>query len=230
MLLMTCLFFSLKEAEMQKAFVTDFDGTITTNDFFHIVTDNCCDEEGLKPWYDYLSGKITHLQALTAIFRNIKGSAEELIALIHKVEIDNFFYSAMQECYEKGIPVYIVSAGCDYYIRELIGDVIDKYRITLVANSCSYSETEGLKMLALPSDSPYYNEQVGVDKAAVIKELHKKGYEVIFAGDGRPDFAAAELSDVVFAKDMLLEKCQNAGIKTEKFNSYKDILDYIRKI
>ena len=215
---------------MQKAFVTDFDGTVTCNDFFHIVTDEYCDEKGLQPWYDYLAGKITHLQALTAIFRNVKGSAESLISLIHKIQIDDNFLPTVQECYAKNIPVYIVSAGCDYYIRELIGDVIDKYGIVLIANSCDYSETEGLKMIPLSKESPYFSEKIGVDKAAVVKELHGKGYEVIFAGDGRPDFAAAELSEVVFARDMLLEKCQKAGIKTEKFDDYLDILNYVKDL
>lgn len=213
------------------AFVTDFDGTITCRDFFFIVTDYYCDEEGLRPWKEYLAGKKTHLQTMKDIFCNIKGNPDEFLSLMKKVQIDEYFVPVMEVCKQKGMPVYIVSAGCDYYIRNIIGeDLFDKYGITLISNSCTYSEKDGLNIVPLPKDSPYYSGDVGVDKAAVVRDLHNMGYEVIFAGDGRPDFVAAEIADVVFAKDLLKEECEKHGIKTEPFAGYNDILNYMQSM
>ena len=74
----------------------------------------------------------------------------------------------------------------------MIGDKIKEYNITVVTNHGIYSEDEGLRLVPPPEDSPYYDEKVGISKAAIVKQKQDEGYFVVYAGDGPPDFAAAQ--------------------------------------
>lgn len=211
------------------AFVSDFDGTITPEDFFWYVSKEYLDEQALKPWQLYLEGKETHLNALNRIFSEIREPVKSFDAFIKKIPYDKTFPEVAALCREKKIPFYICSAGCDYYIDRIIGEYMKMFDIHLVTNRGVYSEQNGLKMLPLPEESPYYNAEVGISKAAVVKKLKDEGYFVVFAGDGPPDAAPAALADVVFAKKILLELCKKQNISCVEFNGFDEIFDYLKE-
>lgn len=211
------------------ALVTDFDGTISDDDFFWHVADRYFDAEAFKPWSEYLAGRMNHIDALNAIFARIHVPEEELLAFIDTIHLDASFTKLLDICRKKEIPVAVVSAGCDYYIQRLIGKKISEYNIRLITNRGVYNRQDGLKMIP-PYDSAYYDKAVGISKAAVVRELQKQGYEVIYAGDGPPDVEPAKIADVVFAKKTLLERCRELGIKTHKFDSFQDIVHYLEDL
>lgn len=208
------------------SFVTDFDGTITDDDFFVYVKEAFLDDTALAPWNRYLAGEITHFDALKQMFGSIRVNEEELINLIKKVNVDKWVIPTFEMLHKAQIPIYIASAGCDYYIKLLIGHEIEKYGVTLVTNRSSYSQLSGLMIERLPKDSPFYNEEIGISKAGIVNHLLQGGKRVVFAGDGPPDFEPAKLADTVFAKKILLEKCEKEGLKTKKFNDYQDIYTF----
>ena len=211
--------------------ISDFDGTISKKDFFYMVIDNLLKDkkDALAPWNDYLNGKIKQIDALTGIFSQIHLTQNELDKFISTIEIDPYFYDAAQYCMEKNIPFYICSAGTNYYIKKRISDELLKYNIVLISNDASYSQEEGMKLIAPAETSPYYNSNTGVSKQAIVQKLKDDGFFTIYAGDGKPDFKSAQIADVVFAKDMLLELCKQHGIKTQFFDNFSDILNYIRR-
>lgn len=212
------------------AFVTDFDGTISRNDFFHVTIDAYFKEKDLQPWYDYLAGKKDHFDALASIFGKVRAGKKEFDALIDTIEVDEDFASVISLCREKGIPVYIVSAGSDYYIKRKIGGLLSEYDVKLIANGGEYSPETGLKMIKPSLDSFYFDDAVGVSKAKVVQGLKDDGFFVLFAGDGKVDFEAAKLADVVFARSALLEKCREVGVKAKVLGSFKDIFDFIMEV
>lgn len=211
------------------ALFSDFDGTISDDDFFWFIADRYFDQAALEPWNRYLRGEITHLEALNAIFAQIRLPEKELLAFIDTIRIDPEFAKTAALCRQKGIPIYIGSAGCDYYINRLIGSIIAADNIRLVTNHGVYSPHSGLTMYP-PENSPFYDSKVGISKAKVVDHLHQQGYKVVMAGDGPPDFPAAQIADVVFAKKILLEKCLQANIKTETFNTFKDVYNYLCEV
>ena len=87
-----------------------------------------------------------------------------------------------------------------------------------------------MKLVAPEQNSPYYNSNTGISKQAIVQKLKNEGFFTVYAGDGKPDFKSAQIADVVFAKDMLLELCKDKNIETKPFNDFKDILNYIRSI
>ncbi len=210
------------------AFVSDFDGTISDEDFFTYTTNAYFDDEALFPWREYIAGRKHHFDALKEMFAEIHVDESELIALIDKIHIDKALLEVLELCKSKNIPIYVCSAGNDYYIRHLIGKEIKKYNITLISNHGEYNKKDGLVMSAPEKTNPFYDEKVGISKYKAVKKLKDDGYFVIFAGDGPPDFEPAKIADVVFAKKILLEKCIEAGIKTKTFNSFDDIYNFIR--
>lgn len=212
------------------ALVSDFDGTITKEDFFVYVVDEYFNKEALRPWDEYLAGKKTHFQALKEIFSGIHVSEEEIEKLISKIQIDSSFDDALDLCQKEKIPVYICSAGNDYYIKKLISDKIEKYNITLITNKGYYKRDLGLVMTAPEKDDPYYDKNIGISKMRVVENLKKQDFFVIFAGDGPPDLEPAKIADVVFARKMLLERCKVFNIKTLPFNSFKDVYSYIQEL
>ena len=214
---------------MRIAFVTDFDGTITDDDFFKYVKKVFFDDSALEPWRHYLAGKITHFDALKQIYGTLRIVESDIKQFIKKIRVDEWVIPTFKLCHDAGIPVYIASAGCDYYINILIGSEIEKYKINLITNYSTYSQAAGLFMDRLSKDSIYYDENYGISKKEVVRVLQDSGERVIFAGDGLPDIEAAKLADVVFAKKKLLEKCVKEGIKTEVFNDYKDIYLYFER-
>lgn len=211
------------------AMVSDFDGTISEDDFFWFIADKYLDDKALKPWTEYLRGDLTHLEALNTIFSKIHLPESELQAFIKTIKIDNYFEKVAQFCRLRDIPFYICSAGCDYYINSLIGRIIRDNGLNLVTNHGIYSQQAGLKMVP-PADSPFYDEKVGINKLKVVDKLRGEGYKVVFAGDGPPDFEAAKASHTVFAKKILLEKCLAANIKTQPFTTFEDIYAYLKEV
>lgn len=212
----------------QLALVTDFDGTISDDDFFWYVAERYLDKSAMQPWESYLRGEISHLEALNRIFACIRLPEQELLHFIDTIRIDPDFPRVAEYCFQKDIPVYIDSAGCDYYISRLIGRLIEKYNLQLVTNHGVYSPDCGLKMIP-PVQSIFYDPETGISKAAVVKYLRERGCKVILAGDGLPDFPPAQIADVVFAKKTLQDECRAAGIKTEPFSGFADILNYLQE-
>ncbi|MCL2144268.1 MAG: MtnX-like HAD-IB family phosphatase [Endomicrobia bacterium] len=214
---------------IKTAFISDFDGTITKEDFFNMAVNGLLAPNDLKPWHDYLGKKITHYQALDGIFSKIRISQSALDDFIKTIEIDPYFTQTLELCKSLQIPVYICSAGMDYYILKRIPDEIKKYKITLLSNKGEYSPETGFKLTPPPNDYMFYNENTGISKEALVEYLKKQGFFTIYAGDGIPDLEPAKIADAVFAKSVLLELCRKQNIKTLKFDDFRDIIKYIKR-
>ena len=215
--------------EEKIAFVSDFDGTISEDDFFAYTAKAYFDERALAPWRAFLAGEKTHFKALKEMFAQIHVSDDELHSLIDAIPIDPELENTWRCCRDKGVRMYVCSAGNDYYIRRLIGALIKKYDVTLVSNHGEYAPETGLVMTAPEKTSPYFDENVGISKLKLVEKLKSEGFKVVFAGDGPPDVAPAGIADVVFAKKFLLRACREKGIKTRRFESFKEIADYFKE-
>ena len=210
------------------ALVSDFDGTITADDFFTLAAERYFDEKMLAPWRAYQSGEKKHFDALNEMFRQLK-HLPDLEEFTKNIPIDSCFSETARFCHEKHIPVYICSAGCDWYIKLLIGNIIRENQICLVTNHCEYSLQTGLVMQRLPKNHPCYDDEIGVSKTEVVRQLKEQGFHVIFAGDGKPDIHPAREADVIFAKKKLLQLCLKENIPTQPFQSFADIHRYLKE-
>jgi len=182
----------------------------------------------IGPWKDYLAKKITHHEALAQIFSKIRLSQEELDSFIASIKVDSKFTDVLELCKSRNIPIYICSAGMDYYIYKRIGEEIKKYNITVLANIGQYCPKTGFKLTTPSPEDKFYDYNAGISKANLVKELKNEGYFTVYAGDGIPDLAAAREADIVFAKAALLKLCQEENIPIMQFNGFEDILKYFK--
>ena len=211
-------------------FISDFDGTITKQDFFHMAAERILHRDSLQPWEEYHAGRLTHIEALNRIFADIRLSQKEMNAFIATIRVDRAFFAVAALCRKLKIPMQICSAGTEYYVKKRIGRTLKKYNIGILSNGGKYSPKTGLLMIPPPPSSPFYDEDAGISKAAFVQSFKDKGFFVIFAGDGRPDIKAARIADKVFARDLLLELCRKEGLVAQPLKTFKDISAYIKEL
>jgi 2-hydroxy-3-keto-5-methylthiopentenyl-1-phosphate phosphatase len=77
------------------ALISDFDGTISVDDFFWYAIKDYLDENSLQPWNDYLDKKITHFEALSKIFGQIRAEKEDFDNFIDKFPIEEKFVDTL---------------------------------------------------------------------------------------------------------------------------------------
>jgi 2,3-diketo-5-methylthio-1-phosphopentane phosphatase len=182
-------------AAQRALFVTDFDGTLTTNDFYRVVVE-CFAPEGLaEHWAGYQSGRLTHFQALRLIFAAIRASEADMLAAVERTNPDPDLAVCVRALHAAGWDVVVASAGCEWYIGRVLARC--GVNLPIYANPGTFSPEAGLLMEA-PTESPFFCPATGIDKAAIVRQGIDQGRLVAFAGDGFPDLPAALLVDPEF--------------------------------
>lgn len=90
----------------QWALVSDFDGTVSADDFFTLAAGRYFTDEMLEPWREYLSGRKKHFDALNEMFGRLRG-LPDLPAFVKNIPLDSWFPETVALCHAKKIPVYI---------------------------------------------------------------------------------------------------------------------------
>lgn len=174
----------------RRVLVSDFDGTMTRQDFYHLVRERWPVPPDDDPWDWYVAGRCTHFEALAAIFARIRTDEATLLKLLDDMELDPALPSAIRRLQAAGWEIVVASAGCEWYLKRLLqrADVA----IEVHANPGEFSPEAGLK-LTLPENSRFFDRNTGIDKVGIVRDALSRTPEVAFAGDGRPDLPAALL-------------------------------------
>ena len=213
----------MADGETQRALlVTDFDGTLTRNDFFQLVVEAFAPEALAEFWDGYKEGRYTHFEALAGIFTSIRASEDEVLAVVRRAELEPELSFWLQRLRERGWDVVVTSAGCQWYVQHLLrwaGVELEVY-----ANPGRFEPGRGLVM-TLPVDSPFFERNHGIDKAAVVRRAIEAGRTVAFAGDGFPDAAAAKLvpEALRFARADLATALRREGLGYRPFERWAEV-------
>ncbi|MHC1762787.1 MAG: HAD-IB family phosphatase [Verrucomicrobiia bacterium] len=204
---------------MSSVLVTDFDGTMTRNDFYQLARARWWREGNPDPWLEYLDGQITHFDALNRFFARVRGDEASVRAFVREMELDPTLPEALEGIVTAGWRVVIASAGCEWYIRQLLADI--KVPFEIHANPGRYVPAEGLQMIP-PLESPFYSCQTGIDKVAIVRHALANNSRVAFAGDGPPDLPAAKLvpPERRFARSWLAEALAKEGEAFQPFTTW----------
>ena len=164
---------------MPGVLISDFDGTMTRRDFYRLIL-----QEHLPPgttdfWREYLDGRISHFEALRLTFANAPIGEQALVDVARRMELDPALPQSIARLREQGWSVVVASAGCAWYIRVLLQELISE--VTIHANEGDV-KTNHLAM-ELPTTSAYFSRETGIDKAAIVREAITRGGTVAFAGD-----------------------------------------------
>jgi 2,3-diketo-5-methylthio-1-phosphopentane phosphatase len=208
-------------AAFQSFLVSDFDGTITSFDFYDLVSREYPEIAG-DYWQRYEAGELSHFEALRRIFAGIRAPEEKIAAIVRAMRIEPRLAEAVALLERRGWKVIVASAGCDWYIKRLLAEA--NVSLEVEANPGTYSPSTGLEM-RLPEPSPFFSAQLGINKVAVVREALRVSSQVAFAGDGRPDLAPALLvrPELRFARKWLAKKLAEIGEKFQPFESWIEI-------
>jgi 2,3-diketo-5-methylthio-1-phosphopentane phosphatase len=204
--------------------VSDFDGTMTENDFYKLVAERLLPPDALSPWQDYRAGRITHFTALQRIFGRIRATPEELDTLVEDMRPDPGLAASVARLRHAGWEVIVASAGCDWYIRKVLARA--GVEVAVYSNPGVHVLPEGSLRME-PPDSPFTCLETGVDKAAIVRFHRESGAVVAFAGDGYADLPAALETPATmrFARADLAEALDARGEKYRSFTAWSEIAD-----
>jgi 2,3-diketo-5-methylthio-1-phosphopentane phosphatase len=206
--------------------VSDFDGTLTRYDFFDLVRKRWPFPPEDDPWEKFVTGKITHFQALAAIFTRIRTSEADLLKLADSMELDASFAESARALKESGWEIVIASAGCDWYIRHLLNKA--EVSVTVHANPGVFDPERGLQM-SLPERSPFFSPTTGINKLEVVRDALNRSDRVAFAGDGQPDLKGALMvrPQLRFVRGWLAEALNERGERFHPFECWSEIADHL---
>ena len=204
--------------------VCDFDGTVSTVD----VTDELLKTHASARWLEieeqWKDGSIGSRECLSQQVALLAASPADIDRLADSIEIDPQFVSFIEYCESHGVPVAIVSDGLDNVIERIlrrngIG------HLPVFANALLATGRNSHRLV-----SPYFDESchagAGTCKCAVIERLRDDlpDRKILFVGDGRSDFCAAQRSsDVVAAKSKLLSHLRSRGSMPVAYESFADV-------
>jgi 2-hydroxy-3-keto-5-methylthiopentenyl-1-phosphate phosphatase len=202
--------------------VSDFDGTMTREDFYQLTIKNLLPADVPDYWVDYRAGRITHFQALQAYFGAIRADEPTVRAIVERMQLDPKIAAGVDDLDRAGWDVVITSAGCAWYIQILLAEAgVD---VPVHANPGRFEEGRGL-LMEPPAPGPYFSATLGVDKAAVVRQGMLDHRRVAFAGDGFPDLVAARLvpEPLRFARADLAQALDREGLGFQPFTCWSEI-------
>jgi 2-hydroxy-3-keto-5-methylthiopentenyl-1-phosphate phosphatase len=141
--------------------------------------------------------------------------------VILQAEIDPSFRSLCQLAESQGDTVAIVSDGFDAYIRPLL----EPATIQGVPVYCNTMRFDPNLELAFPHHNPYC-KFCGVCKAAIALYYVQEGFKTVYVGDGTSDRFPIHVAHQVFAKDELVDICEEENIPYHTFDSFHDVISW----
>ena len=166
----------------RRALVTDFDGTVPSRDFFDLIAERHMPPDAPDFLGLWREKKIRHWEAMQGYFYYCPTDEESLTCLLRDTAPDAALASCSKRLNEAGWDLIIVSAGSKWYIDR----ILDQLGVTATVHAIPGSIEAGRGLVLAPDrDAPFFNDDVGIDKPAVVADALTRYEDVAFAGDGR---------------------------------------------
>ena len=102
------------------AFVSDFDGTLSSKDFYHIIIDKYMGSAGREFYTEWKKTKKINVEFLNKIFSSVNLTEKQIFDEIIQIPIDAYAKDFIATVRKNNGDFYIVSAGTSYYIKILL--------------------------------------------------------------------------------------------------------------
>ena len=200
---------------MRRAYLCDFDGTVSPTDvgnafFEHFTSDARGAWDTLMT--RWLSGQLGARDCLRAECGLVRIDREEALAFTRRFALDPGFAPFCRSARERGDAVMVVSEGLDFYV----GDQLERAGLgdlPWAANHARFGPGRTLSA-EFPHADPAC-PSCGNCKAQYVRRYRAQGYHVVMVGDGLSDRCGARAADQVVAGGELLAWCREQGIEAE---------------
>lgn len=207
-------------SDQQTAVLCDFDGTATqidvTDTLYLEFGDEVC-EATTRRW---ARGEITTPQELRICFSRMHPKKEEMEDFIDSVPLDPGFDALVSLCRRRGYEFAVLSDGLHWYIDR----ILERHGfedITVYANEIEFHD-EGVE-LSFPWRDPD-TPMRGTSKPSIVRCYQRRGFQVVFIGDGLSDVEVAGVADLLYAKGRFLETCREQGVPAIPFSELGEVV------
>jgi len=205
----------------------DFDGTITTENVDVRLLEAFAADGWQRHVEAYRRGLLTVERQNQMSHAYLRGDRETFARFVQEhIQMREGFPELVAFCRRQGLPLAIVSVGCDYYIEALL----DKFGLKGLPVYCGKARFTRQGVLV-----DYFSPDGGQPLEAGFKRAHteafrRQGYEIIYIGDGRSDQEPASLARYVFARGALLDFCRGHGLPHYPYANFRDVLAVLEDI
>jgi len=205
--------------------ITDFDGTACTVDLGNEILNKFATVSLIDIELAYVQGKIGSRIAYERITKRLQGSRGEMLDHILSIEkLDPFFPEFCALGKDKGIDIKIVSDGLDFYIEA----ILQKHKLTDIGYYSNLAIFNNDSFLSI--EFPAMNNlcaRCGTCKSRILNSYRLIYDKIIYIGDGYSDFCPSKYADIVFAKNILFQKCTQEGTPCIQFDDFSEINNYL---
>jgi 2-hydroxy-3-keto-5-methylthiopentenyl-1-phosphate phosphatase len=211
----------MAQAQYRSVLVTDFDGTLTEQDYYKLVRQRLVPPDTPDFWAEYRAGRMTHFEALRAYFDAARPDEAAHVALVDETGLDPGLAGGVASLDAAGWQVVVVSYGCRWYIDRLLGAA----GVDLEVHANPGTLEGGRLAMRWPADTPFPSRDNGISKEGVIRSHLDDGREVAFAGDGPADLDPALLvaPELRFARADLAEALRARGAAFRPFDRWSEV-------
>lgn len=198
-------------------FISDFDGTITAQDFFKQILLRYAPEKIFNP-----SGK-RGFELLKEALEEVNLKKEDFEKEIAHIPMDPSFVNFYKFVKEIRGDVVILSTGCEYYIKKKL-KLEGIENIKIIANKGFFKE--GKFKLERNEDRNFEENKeniFGLSKEKVVLYYKNKYEKIVYAGDSYVDFKACCKADLIFAKGNLAKILKMLKINFYEFEKFSHV-------
>jgi len=207
---------------MKLAVQLDFDGTVTVEDVSFLLLDTYAGPGWRHYLEDYGEGRISAGVFNKKVFGMVAADKKTMTGFVlssPRVTVRPGFKEFIDFCSQNGIEVIIVSHGLNFYIEAILKKLgLTGLDVHAAENVFS---PHGMKVRYLGPDG---GELEAGFKEAWTDWLVKRGFSVIYVGDGSSDVLPAAKADYVCAAGALLESRRQENLPCVRFNDFFDVI------
>jgi 2-hydroxy-3-keto-5-methylthiopentenyl-1-phosphate phosphatase len=208
----------------------DFDGTVTEKDNIVAIMEEFSPDGWQPIVQDILSERISIREGVGKMFSRISADKRNDIIqfVLTRSKIRDGFEEFIDFTKKENIPLYIVSGGIDFFVYPVLENKLSLDQI--ICNGSDFSK-ENIEITWPNSCDKNCSNDCGCCKPSVIRGLEHlyPDSPKIVIGDSITDLQAAKMADAVFARDFLIEKCEEHQIPYTPFETFFDVILGLKK-
>lgn len=208
--------------------LSDFDGTIVTIDTLEYALQRLADGDWKAVENQFTLGNITLEECLAKQIAMLKVPESKLIDELAPITfLRPNFTSFLDFCESEKIPLTIVSAGLDFYIRRFLKSQKLLDHVSLCIPRIEFTA------LGLKATFPELNEKGSVNfKDNQVRHYRRLGEKIIFFGNGSGDYQAAKIADYTFAikGSVLADMCRKTKVACQEITDFQVATETVKRI